>query len=206
MAARTPGFSKTSLIKFLDELGSSAPSPGGGAAAALTGAQGVALIEMVARLNDARFRKKEPKADPSAAKQRIGDLKKAKLRFLELIQEDVAAFQAISAAYKKGKENPAYQKALVKGYSAPLEMAELAVQAMQRGLEEKDRTSQWLYSDLAEAGILLDATYAAARLNVEINLKDLADRNASNRAAARLIELASRSSNLKNQLRAGGIS
>ena len=38
------------IIDFLNELKSAAPAPGGGAVAALTGAQGAALIMMVANL------------------------------------------------------------------------------------------------------------------------------------------------------------
>ena len=41
------------IIDFLNELKSAAPAPGGGAVAALTGAQGAALIMMVANLTDA---------------------------------------------------------------------------------------------------------------------------------------------------------
>lgn len=203
MAPRNPVFSKNSLEKFLEILGSDSPSPGGGAAAALTGAQGAALIEMVSRLNDARFRKKDPKGDHSQAKKRIAVFEKSRLRYLKLISDDTAAFQKISQAYRKGKDSPSYQTALMKGYSVPLEMAELAVNTMRSGLDERGRTSKWLYSDLVEAGILLDAAFCAARLNVEINLKDLADQSTAGRVTTKLDELQRESSQLKNELKGG---
>jgi formiminotetrahydrofolate cyclodeaminase len=205
MAARTPAFEKKSLEKFLTELGSAEPSPGGGAAAALTGAQGAALLEMVARLNDARFRKKNAKADHSAARKRISGFAGLRAHFLRLLAQDAKAFEIISAAYSKGKEHPSYQKALLKGYSVPLEMAESVVKALTKGLEERERTSKWLYSDLAEAGILLDAAFGAARLNVEINLNDLKDRDLAGRVRAKLDALQSESARLKHVL-TGGIS
>jgi formiminotetrahydrofolate cyclodeaminase len=205
MAARASSFSKKPLEKFLTELGSSAPSPGGGTAAALTAAQGAALLEMVARLNDARFRKKDPKGDHSAPRARVSAFSKARSRFLKLMTDDAKAFDAISAAYSKGNEHPAYQKSLLKGYSVPLEIAEQAVAALQRGQEERGRTSKWLYSDLTEAGILLDAAFSAARLNVEINLKDIRDRDLAGRVSARLDELEAESGRLKNALKAGAL-
>ena len=203
MAVRASSFSKKSLETFLTELGSSAPSPGGGTAAALTAAQGAALLEMVAHLNDARFRKKDPKGDHSAAKKRISVFAKARSNFLKLMTEDAKAFGAISAAYSMGKGHPSYQRALLKGYSVPLEMAKSAVAIMASGLEERIRTSKWLYSDLAEAGILLDAAFSAARLNVEINLKDMRDRDLAGRVSAKLDELEAESGRLKNTLKAG---
>jgi formiminotetrahydrofolate cyclodeaminase len=192
-----------SLKGFLDDLGSSAPSPGGGAAAALVASTGTALLEMVARLNDARFRKKDPKADVKPARERITLFRSNRLRFLKLIRIDAAAFKAVSAAYKKGKDHPSFQPALKKGYSAPMEICELAVKMMASGLLEKDRTSKWLYSDLAEAGILLDAAYQSARYNVEINLKDLTDRELAGRIAGRLEMLKSRSAKYRDELRGG---
>lgn len=206
MAARVSSFSKKSLETFLTELGSSAPSPGGGTAAALTAAQGAALLEMVARLNDARSRKKDPKGSHSAARKRISEFAKARSFFLELMTDDAKAFDAISAAYSKGKEHPAYQKALLKGYSVPLEIGERAVAALRKGLEERERTSKWLYSDLVEAGILLDAAFGAARLNVEINLKDLRDRALADKVTRELDELERESGRLKNELKGGSSS
>ncbi len=192
---------KKTLKAFLDELGSAAPSPGGGAAAALTAATGTALLEMVSRINDARFRKKEPKADHSQARRRIAEFKKTRLRFLKLISLDTAAFKAISASYKKGKQHPSYQAALKKGYSAPMEICELAVKSMEVGLSETNRTSKWLYSDLVEAGILLNASFGSARLNVQINLNDLNDRERARRIEGRLKMLTEKSAKLKSQLK-----
>ena len=54
-------------------------------------------------------------------------------------------------------------------------MANCATQAMWIGESEIERTSQWLASDLAEAGILLEASFHSARLNVEINMRSMQD-------------------------------
>ncbi len=43
-------YPKTQIDAFLEKLASSAPEPGGGAAAALTAATGAALVSMVANL------------------------------------------------------------------------------------------------------------------------------------------------------------
>jgi hypothetical protein len=51
-------FRNTKLSKFLDALASDAPTPGGGAGAALSGATGAALGEMTARINAKRAKKK----------------------------------------------------------------------------------------------------------------------------------------------------
>ena len=47
------------IIDFLNELKSAAPAPGGGAVAALTGAQGAALIMMVANLTVGKKKSEE---------------------------------------------------------------------------------------------------------------------------------------------------
>ncbi|MHA2309618.1 MAG: cyclodeaminase/cyclohydrolase family protein, partial [Candidatus Heimdallarchaeaceae archaeon] len=89
------------ITDFLNELASSAPAPGGGAAAAIAGAMGAALGSMVARLTIG----KEGYED-------VEDLFKEKLRrteelrkeLTELVDKDANAFSGVIAAFGLPKD------------------------------------------------------------------------------------------------------
>jgi formiminotetrahydrofolate cyclodeaminase len=154
------------LGSFLDELGSASSVPGGGVAAGLTAAAGLCLLEMVVRLNDKRLKEKSPK---------IRLLIKSRARIMRLMRLDAQAFSAISKSWKTGRRDASFQNALKSGASVPLEMCRIIEKIGSIFQTEKNRTSRWLLSDLKESGILLEAAFRAARLNVEINLADMAD-------------------------------
>ena len=155
------------LDAFLADLGSSKGAPGGGAAAALTGATGAALIEMVARLNDKRLNK------TSGTVKKAEALRKA---FQKLIVQDAKAFELIQKAYKLRQEKPAvWQKALRNGVKPPVEIARLAREGWLLIQKERPRTSKWLISDLMESFLFLDVVYGSAILNADANLKSIND-------------------------------
>ena len=158
------------MDKFLKNLASESPSPGGGAAAAVTGALGTALVAMVARINSGREEKKGQKIS-AETKARIKELDKIRASFLSKMAEDTKAFLALSKFSKEQRESAAYEKAVQKASGVPLEMCELSLKALKLAKNELGRTSRWLLSDLSEAGILLRAAFDSARLNVEVNLR-----------------------------------
>ena len=156
------------LDRFLADLGSHKNGFGGGAAAALTGATGMALVEMAARLNDKRL-----KSSSGIAKKS----EKIRRSFQTLILEDAKAFGRIQKAYKSRETKSSdWQKALKNGVKPPLKTAQLAYEGWLLIKKERARTSQWLMSDLMEAFLLLDVTYGSAILNVDANLKGIQDR------------------------------
>ena len=71
--------------------------PGGGAAAALAGALGVALCEMSANftVGNKRYADVEPEM-----KSIVERAEKIRVRFLELADEDAEVFPAVSAAWR----------------------------------------------------------------------------------------------------------
>src|SRR3990167_9987067 len=94
---------------FLEKLAGKNPTPGGGAAAAIAGAMGAALVEMVISLS------------------KNLELKTNNLRekLLKLAEEDVVAFDLVMAAYRsKNKEK--IMKALLKAIDVPQETKRLA--------------------------------------------------------------------------------
>ena len=184
---------------FLKELSSDAPVPGGGSAAALTGALGAALLEMAAGINAKREFKKTHKVSPQA-KSRIKKLSKIRFTLLKAITEDAQAFQRLSRAFKFEKSSAIYQNALKNGAQVPLNTCQACVDAMEFGVPEIERTSRFLASDVAEAGILLDAAFLSARFNVLINLKEIQDKALADKISLKLSALAHRSSELKDKL------
>ncbi len=161
-------FRKQSLEHFLDVLGSEAVSPGGGTAAALTAATGLALVEMVTRINSKK------KSAPKSAKILLIKLRRKRLQ--NIMDEDAAAFLKLSAFYKKKEKGPGYQSALKNAAAVPLEICEISLDGLLWANRECSFTGRWLMSDLVEAAVLLEAAFKSAKLNVEINLKESADK------------------------------
>src|SRR5260370_17578959 len=90
------------LATFLDELASGAPTPGGGSAAAIMGAMGAALISMVCNVT---IGKKGYEAVEAEMKSVRDESEKLRLRLTALVAEDVAAFDALMAAYRLSKSS-----------------------------------------------------------------------------------------------------
>ncbi|OIO39205.1 MAG: hypothetical protein AUJ71_01195 [Candidatus Omnitrophica bacterium CG1_02_49_16] len=172
---------------FLRTLGSDSPSPGGGAAAALTGGLGASLIEMVSRINEKRWLKKNPSKKHSGTFHRnIVRLQKIRVCFAELMRLDTESFLELSGFPTADRQTARYQGALKRTAGFPLVMCEKAVQSLAMGVGESRRTSRWLASDLLEAGILLEASFHSGRLNVAINLGSIQDKSFVRRVKKRL--------------------
>jgi methenyltetrahydrofolate cyclohydrolase len=166
------------LQHYLDDLASALPAPGGGSTAALSGAMGAALASMVCRLTIG-------KAAYAGVQQEIEELLKRtehlRLRFQQLIQEDIDAYGRLSACYKLPRETneerstrtEAIQKQLVEAALVPLEVAERAaelVQCCERIIEIGNAT---VLSDVATGAILASSAGEGAALMVHINVQAL---------------------------------
>jgi formiminotetrahydrofolate cyclodeaminase len=147
-----------SLKKYLDDLAAKLPAPGGGSAAALNAGLGVSLISMVVN-----FTLGKPKYAQHEEELKVLLEKSERLRgeFLKLVDLDVIAYKS---------------KDLKECLNVPLLICRLCHEAMELcpGLITKGNTN--LISDVACAAILLEAAFAAALFNVEINLKFIADK------------------------------
>ncbi len=168
------------LGAFLDQLASSAPTPGGGSVAALCGALAAALGSMVANLTLGRekYREVEP-----AVRAALEQSERLRADFTQLIAEDISAYGALAAAYRLPKATPGEQaarsaqiQAALKGAAeAPLCIAERARQALDlcRTLTEIGNPN--VVSDVGVAAITAHAALESAELNVLINLKAIKD-------------------------------
>ncbi len=168
------------LRHFLDQLASSSPVPGGGSAAALTGALGAGLVSMVASLTLGKEKYQSVQQQIEALLKQSEALRN---EIQDLIQKDIEVFSALSVVYKMPKNTETekaarslkMQEALKKACEVPfaivikaLEVAKLAQCAAEIG-------NIAAVSDAGVAAILARACAQSAALNVKININSIKD-------------------------------
>ncbi|HHS3413794.1 TPA: cyclodeaminase/cyclohydrolase family protein [Streptococcus pyogenes] len=174
------GLVDLSLTDFAKVLGSDAPAPGGGSAAALSGANGISLTKMVCELTLG----KKKYADYQDI---IEDLhtKSSRLQqdLLDAIDKDTEAFNLVSDVFDMPKETDedkaarrtAMQKALKTAAQSPFEMMTLMVEALEITATAVGKSNTNAASDLGVAALNLKAGLQGAWLNVLINLSGIKD-------------------------------
>src|SRR5258705_10415779 len=98
-----------SLDGWIDELAGGAPTPGGGSAAALAGTLAAALGAMVARLT---VGKKAYAAVDAQAQAILAEAEQLRGELRRLVDEDAAAYEGVSRAYKIPKADAGRAQAI----------------------------------------------------------------------------------------------
>lgn len=183
-----------SVDEILEWLASADPTPGGGSAAAIMGAMGAALVSMVCNVSFGKKGCEEAEPELRAVLARSEALRK---RLAAMVEEDVAAFDALMAAYKRPKATDeeklrraeAIQASLRLATEVPLDCARACGEVIELARRVGELGYQQVISD---AGVGVSAAHAALRsaaLNVLINAPALKDRAFADRAAAEIDEL-----------------
>ena len=171
--------------KFLAELASSAPTPGGGGAAALCGALGVALGNMVGNLTLGKRKYADVQEDIQALNAKAQALRAG---FVALVDADAEAFAPLSRAYGIPKDAPGraevMEAALKRAAEPPLEIMRKCAEALDLIAEYAAKGSALAISDAGCAAALAIAAMKAAALNVRINTKSMTDREAADKMNA----------------------
>ena len=179
---------------FLDELASGAPTPGGGSAAAIIGAMGAALVSMVCNVT---IGKKGHEAVESEMKSVRDESEKLRLRLTALIAEDVAAFDALMAAYRLPKSNEedksrraaAIQSSLLGATETPLKCARACAEVVALSRRAGEKGYAGVISDAGVGVLAANTALRSAALNVYINAPSLKDRAFADAATAELEKL-----------------
>lgn len=169
--------------EFLDRLAARVPVPGGGAAAALQVAQAAALLGMVARYTSGgRYTEHEETIGHIISE--VDELRGIALR---LAEADADAFTAVTDAYElpqdsseeSGSRSAAIQRALVNAAWPPAQVLSVAEVVMNIAEALAGIGNRNVISDVAAAAEAARAAAATARVNIEINLADIGDEQAS---------------------------
>lgn len=165
---------------FAAELASKASVPGGGGAAAFTGALGVALCSMVGN-----FTVGKPKyaAVEGKIQKMLDQAEYLRQRFLDLVELDAEAFAPLAKAYAIPKDDPARGKVLeeatLAACQAPVEMVRLSAQAIDLLEEMAEKGSRMLLSDAGCGALLCLSAMESAAINVFVNTATIQDREAA---------------------------
>lgn len=189
------------IDKFLDELASSAPTPGGGGAAALCGALGIALGNMVGSLTLGKKKYADVQEDITALNSRAEALR---ADFAALIDADAEAFAPLSRAYSIPKDAPGrdeiMESALLRAAEPPLEIMRKCAEALDVIADYAAKGSALAVSDAGCAAALCGAALQAAALNVRINTKSMKNRAAAEEIDAETDELLQKYSTIAQEI------
>jgi formiminotetrahydrofolate cyclodeaminase len=162
---------------WIAELASANPTPGGGAVAALMVANGAALIEMVTNLTIGKPRYAEQEAVMIAARERATAIR---ADALAAVDTDERVFDAVMAAYRLHREDPAralaIQSAATDAARAPLHTAALGAEVIALAGRIRSGANANVVSDVAVAVSAARAGLESAAVMVEVNLAALTDR------------------------------
>lgn len=178
------------MNKFLEELSSSAPVPGGGGASALIGAIGCALCSMVANLTTG---KKKYAQYQERIDELLPFLEEMRAQLMEDIKLDADAFYPLSQAYSIPKDAPDRDKimeeALLTASNAPMKIVE-DVSKLVPVLEELEVIgSRLAISDVAVAAAACSAALKGAVMNIYINTKSMKNREMADAMNSKAREL-----------------
>lgn len=168
------------VSEFVETLGSDAPAPGGGSAAALAATMGISLTKMVCELT---IGKKKYAEFEEEMKEVFEETKTLQTSLLRAIDEDTEAFNAVSAVFSMPKETEdekaarraAMQKALEGAAESPFNMMSIMLEALKVTQRAIGKSNTNAASDLGVAALNLKAGIQGAWLNVLINLSSIKD-------------------------------
>ena len=168
------------VTEFVNLRASDAPAPGGGSAAALEGALGAALTAMVCALTVGKKKYADVQELAVESQKKAEDLK---ARFVDVMDRDTEAFNAVSAVFAMPKETDvekaarkaAMQEALKGCTKTPFEMMQLACETLELTRSLVGRLNASAASDLGCSALSLRAAIQGAWLNVLINISGIAD-------------------------------
>ncbi|MBE3519703.1 MAG: glutamate formimidoyltransferase [Firmicutes bacterium] len=205
----------TDLSQFIQDLRAPTGAPGGGAASAVAGALGCALLEMVSGLTLSLPRFTEGRDRLAEIRSTAAQFEAA---FRDLTAADTDAYLQVEKAMKLPKNTPeekaarkeAMQQAFKEATKVPLDVATRAVEALELVPDLLKYGNPNAITDVAVGATFLETAFRGARMNAEINLSSIKDEEFARSCRDTLVALGARTeavlSVLKTHLAQAGLS
>jgi formiminotetrahydrofolate cyclodeaminase len=189
--------SDRTLTDWLAALAAPTPSPAGGSAAAIAGALGAALVEMVAGLTGNREKYASVHAEASSAAEHARPLRDRLVGLASRDAETFAGFTAMLAMPKRTPEEKAARTAardaaFREGAVVQLDLLEALSETADLAAAMPERGLGAALGDAATGALLAAAAGRSAYWAVRSNLAGASDRAAAEREVARAGELLER--------------
>ena len=177
-----------SCPEFVTVLASNAPAPGGGGAAALVGAIGTALGNMVGSLTVGKKKYADVEAEIIALQAKCDALQ---TELLNQVEADEINFLPLAKAYGIPKDDPTrdqvMEEATIIACSTPVKIMELCCEALDAIKIFAEKGSRLAVSDAGCGAVIVKSALQAASLNVFINTKTLKNREVAEEMNAKCL-------------------
>jgi formiminotetrahydrofolate cyclodeaminase len=151
---------------FLDQLAARTPAPGGGGAAAVTGAMAAGLVAMAARFSATRLPEAGELAD---------EADELRHRLAQLTEMDAQAYAAVLEALRLPEETSQRevqrQEALLGAALVPLEIAGIGARVAAMAVRVAEAGNPNLRGDAVTGAVLAAASARSAASLVDINVR-----------------------------------
>ena len=168
---------RAGIEPFIEQLAAPTATPGGGSAAAASGAMAAGLAAMVASMSRGKKAYLQHESQLSEALAQLGVLRE---ELKAAIDADAESYNLVMKAYKIAKETKdsgdgerTINGALRQATNVPLSVAEMAVEVVQIAKTLEPVTNPNMKSDLATSIALANAAMTGALANVDVNLDSI---------------------------------
>lgn len=202
-------FCDDTIKKFINDLESDMPAPGGGSVAGLIAALSGALNSMVYSLTVGKksYIGLDEKTQDIIRKFQAKSLEFSK-RSLEIMDEDRENFLKLMDCYKMPKDTDdeketrknAIKENTIKSMEAPLALARECVMFYENLKVMAEYGNKMLLSDLGISAILLHSAIESSIINVKVNLNGLRSEEFFEELDKELIKMLERSIEEKNKI------
>jgi glutamate formiminotransferase / formiminotetrahydrofolate cyclodeaminase len=182
---------------FLEAVAHPTPTPGGGSVAALAGALGASVGQMVAGLSR---KKKSLAAYAGPLEAALVSFQAASQELTEAIDRDASSYESVLAAHRLPREtmeeqkerDRAVQQAFEGAVEAPLEIARKAAEVFAKLGQLEAMSAPSMISDVRVGRMMAATAVRGALENVRINLESVTDAAFATRAHAEAKSLVER--------------
>ncbi|WP_058991972.1 cyclodeaminase/cyclohydrolase family protein [Haloarcula sp. CBA1127] len=164
-------FADQPIGEFLDDVASGQVTPSGGAVAAVGGAMGAALCEMVCIHTASTDGSSVESGELSTLADALADCRE---RLLDLADEDAVAVDAVGAAFESG-DDARVQAASKRSTEVPLETAEVCLDVVEHARTVTTKGTAVAVPDAAVGAMLAAAALQASVSTVRANLDMIDD-------------------------------
>lgn len=173
-------FKEMSLEVFTGELAANSATPGGGSAAAFSGAIGAALVSMVCRLT---IGKKGYEEHEEEIKEALKTSEELRLKLVDAVDADAAAYGMVMAAFglpkgtddEKAARGEAIQKAFKEACESPRKISLLCLDILKLCAQISPKINVNAASDIGVGANQALAGLEGGAMNVMINLPSIKD-------------------------------